>query len=47
MPVFYKRSSRTQQEEKMISPEIKHYDRLIDELYGLTEDESTVVEGKE
>jgi len=46
---LHKRSPKTPQEQEMISREIKHYDRLIDdlvyELYELTEDEVKVVKG--
>ena len=48
---LHKRSPRTPQEQEMVKREIESTDRQIDtlvyELYGLTEDEIRVVEGKE
>ena len=47
---LHKRSPRTPQEQEMVKREIESTDRRIDrlvyELYGLTEDEIGIVEGK-
>jgi hypothetical protein len=48
---LHKRSPRTPQEQEMVKREIEstdvRIDRLVYELYGLTEDEIKIVEGKE
>jgi hypothetical protein len=50
MLALHKRSARTPQEKEMIQREIKSTDGAIDslvyELYGLTEEEIKIVEGK-
>jgi hypothetical protein len=48
---LHRRSPKTPQEQDMVKREIEATDRTIDklvyELYGLSEDEVKVVEGKE
>jgi len=50
MPTLHNQSPRTPQEQAMVKREIeptdKRIDRLVYELYGLTEDEVKVVEGE-
>jgi len=50
MLALHKQSPRTPQEQEMVKREIESTDRGIDrlvyELYGLTEDEVRIVEGK-
>ncbi len=47
---LHKRNPRTPQEQEMVKREIKSTDRQIDslvyELYGLTDEEIKIVEGK-
>jgi len=49
MLALYKQSPRTPQEQEMVRREIEsmdvRIDRLVYELYGLTEDEVKIVEG--
>ena len=48
---LHKRSPRTPQEQEMVKREIevtdRQIDRLVYELYSLTEEEISIVEGKE
>jgi len=48
---MHKRTPRTPQEQEMLKREIESTDRAIDrlvyELYGLSEEEVNIIEGKE